>query len=40
MTDVENGMIETYTYEGAHPNEDVVKVMTELLEKAIDQLLD
>jgi lysophospholipase L1-like esterase len=40
MTDGKNGLIESYGYDGVHPDEDGYKVMTELVEKALDQLLD
>tara|TARA_Y200000002_G_scaffold380295_1_gene391459 strand:- start:338 stop:448 length:111 start_codon:yes stop_codon:yes gene_type:complete len=36
VTDGENGMIETYSYEGKYLNEDGVKVIMELLEKVTD----
>jgi lysophospholipase L1-like esterase len=39
MTDGKNGLIESYGYDGVHPDEDGYKVMTELVEKALDQLL-
>jgi len=32
-------LIESYGYDGVHPDEDGYKVMTELVEKALDQLL-
>jgi lysophospholipase L1-like esterase len=40
MTDGKNGLIESYGYDGVHPDEDGYKVMAELVENAIDQLLD
>jgi len=40
MTDGKNGLIENYGYDGVHPDEDGYKVMSELVEKAIDQLLN
>ncbi len=40
MTDGKNGLIESYGYDGVHPNEDGYKVMSEMVEKALDQLLD
>ena len=40
MTDGKNGLIESYGYDGVHPHEDGYKVMAELVENAIDQLLD
>lgn len=40
MTDGNGGLIESYGYDGVHPDEDGYKVMTKLVEKALDQLLD
>ena len=40
MTDGKNGLIENYGYDGVHPDEDGYKVMAELVENAIDQLLN
>ena len=40
MTDGKNGLIESYGYDGVHPDEDGYKVMAELVENAIDQLLN
>ena len=40
MTDGKNGLIESYGFDGVHPNEYGYKVMAELVEKAIDQLLN
>ncbi len=40
MTDGKNGLIESYGFDGVHPDEDGYKVMTDLVEKAIDQLLN
>jgi lysophospholipase L1-like esterase len=33
-------LIDSYGYDGVHPDEDGYKVMAELVENAIDQLLD
>ena len=40
MTDGKNGLIESYGYDGVHPNEDGYNVMADLVEKALDQSLD
>ena len=40
MTDGYNGLIESYGYDGVHPDDDGYRVMSELVEKAIDQLLN
>ena len=40
MTDGDNGLIESYGYDGVHPDDDGYRVMSELVEKAIDELLD
>lgn len=40
LTDGNGGLIESYGYDGVHPDEDGYKVMTKLVEKALDQLLD
>lgn len=40
MTDGKNGLIESYGYDGVHPNEKGYLVMTKLVEKAINDLLD
>ena len=40
MTDGYNGLIESYGYDGVHPDDDGYRVMSELVEKAIDELLD
>ena len=40
MTDGKNGLIEGYGYDGVHPDDDGYKVMAELVENAIDQLLN
>ena len=40
MTDGNGALIESYGYDGVHPDEDGYKVMTKLVEKALDQLLD
>lgn len=40
LTDGNGGLIESYGYDGVHPDEDGYKVMTKLAEKALDQLLD
>ena len=39
MTDGKNGLIESYGYDGVHPNEKVYLVMTKAVEKAINDLL-
>ena len=40
LTDGNGALIESYGYDGVHPDEDGYKVMTKLVEKALDQLLD
>ena len=40
MTNGYNGLIESYGYDGVHPDDDGYRVMSELVEKAIDELLD
>ena len=40
MTDGDNGLIESYGYDGVHPDDDGYRVMSELVKKAIDALLD
>ena len=40
MTDGDNGLIESYGYDVVHPDDDGYRVMSELVEKAIDELLD
>jgi lysophospholipase L1-like esterase len=39
MTDGKNGLIESYGYDGVHPNEKGYLVMTKAVEKAINDLL-
>ena len=40
MTNEKNGLIKSYGYDGVHPNEEGYKVMSLLVNKAIDQLLE
>ena len=40
MTNEKNGLIKSYGYDGVHPNEEGYRVMSLLVEKAIDQLLE
>ncbi len=40
MTNSRNGLIESYGYDGVHPEEDGYKVIIELVENGIDQLLN
>ncbi|MEC7068827.1 MAG: GDSL-type esterase/lipase family protein, partial [Bacteroidota bacterium] len=40
MTNKKNGLIKSYGYDGVHPNEEGYRVMSLLVEKAIDQLLE
>ena len=40
MTDGKNGLIESYGYDGVHPDQDGYKVMAELVKNAIYQLLN
>ena len=40
MTNGKNGLIESYGYDGVHPDEDGYKVMAELVKNAIYQLLN
>ena len=39
MSDDKNGLIESYGYDGVHPNKEGYLVMTKYVEQAIDQLL-
>ena len=40
MTDGNNGLIKSYTYDGVHPNKKGYQLMGTLLEKAISEVLD
>lgn len=39
MTDGKNGLIESYGYDGVHPNKKGYEIMTVMVEEAIQDLL-